>query len=92
MRVYYKIKFLLKFGRLDSICEATLKTLNIKEEHPEDVFIFSIFFDELQILYETLASNESLRTHIKFSFEIRGGVIAAALSKSQNETLCEMLN
>ena len=66
--------------------------MNIKEEQPEDVFIFSIFFDELQILYETLASNECLRTHIKFSFEIRGGVIAAALSKSQNETLCEMLN
>lgn len=54
------------------------------------IFDFIIFFDASQI--EILAHHRCLRTHIKFSFEIRGRVIAAALSKSQNETLCEMLN
>ena len=69
-----------------------LKTLNIKEEWQGDVFIFDfiIFFDELQD--EILANHKCLRTSQTFSFEIRGRVIAAALSKSQNETLCEMLN
>ena len=61
-----------------------------EKKSTEMYFWLHHIFDASQI--EILAHHRCLRTHIKFSFEIRGRVIAAALSKSQNETLCEMLN